>query len=115
MGAATPPPGVRLTGTQRRGRASTTKGSVLTDAKGGVIYMFNPDNQGASVCYGPCAAAWPPTLTTGKPTAGTGAKASLLGTTTRKDGKTQVTYNKYPLYTFAFDAKPGDTNGQAVK
>jgi len=87
---------------------------VLTDEKGRVLYMFNPDNRGASVCYDQCAAAWPPVLTTGKPAAGTGADASMLGTTTRKDGKTQVTYNKYPLYTFAFDAKPGDTNGQAV-
>jgi predicted lipoprotein with Yx(FWY)xxD motif len=88
---------------------------VLTDDKGRVLYMFNPDNRGASVCYDQCAVAWPPALTTGKPTAGTGADESLLGTTTRKDGKTQVTYNKYPLYTFAFDAKPGDANGQAVE
>jgi predicted lipoprotein with Yx(FWY)xxD motif len=95
--------------------ASTSTGSVLTDDQGRVLYMFNPDNRGESVCYDQCAAAWPPTLTTGKPTAGTGADASLLGTTTRTDGKIQVTYNKYPLYTFAFDAKPGDTNGQAVK
>ena len=95
--------------------ASTSKGTVLTDDKGRVLYMFNPDNRGDSVCYDQCAAAWPPTLTEGKPTAGTGADASMLGTITRKDGKTQVTYNKYPLYTFAFDAKPGDTNGQAVK
>jgi len=94
---------------------STSKGSVLTDDKGRVLYMFNPDNRGASVCYDQCAAAWPPTLTTGAPTAGTGADSSLLGTTKRTDGTTQVTYNKYPLYTFAFDAKPGDTNGQAVK
>jgi predicted lipoprotein with Yx(FWY)xxD motif len=95
--------------------ATTSAGSVLTDDKGRVLYMFNPDNRGASVCYAECATAWPPTLTTGKPTAGPGADASLLGTTTRKDGKTQVTYNKYPLYTFAFDPKPGDTNGVAVK
>jgi predicted lipoprotein with Yx(FWY)xxD motif len=88
---------------------------VLTDDKGRVLYMFNPDNRGASVCYDQCAAVWPPTLTTGAPTAGNGADASLLGTTKRKDGTTQVTYNKYPLYTFSFDAKPGDTNGQAVK
>ena len=77
--------------------------------------MFNPDNQGASVCYDQCAAAWPATLTTGSPTAGAGVDASLLGTSKRTDGSTQVTYNKYPLYTFAFDPKPGDTNGQAVK
>ena len=94
---------------------STSQGSVLTDDSGHVLYMFNPDNRGASVCYDECAAVWPPTLTTGTPTAGTGADASLLGTTKRKDGTTQVTYNKYPLYTFSFDAKPGDTNGQAVK
>jgi predicted lipoprotein with Yx(FWY)xxD motif len=95
--------------------ASTSKGSVLTDDQGRVLYMFTPDKQGDSVCYDECATAWPPTLTTGDPKAGDGADASLLGTTTRKDGSTQVTYNKYPLYTFAFDAKPGDVNGQAVK
>jgi predicted lipoprotein with Yx(FWY)xxD motif len=94
---------------------STSKGSVLTDDKGRVLYMFNPDNRGASVCYDQCAAVWPPTLTTGAPTAGSGADASLLGTTKRTDGTTQVTYNKYPLYTFSFDSKPGDANGQAVK
>jgi len=95
--------------------ASTSKGSVLTDAQGRVLYIFNPDNRGDSVCYEECAAAWPPALTNGAPTAGTGADASMLGTTTRTDGTTQVTYNKYPLYTFAFDQKPGDTNGVAVK
>jgi predicted lipoprotein with Yx(FWY)xxD motif len=95
--------------------ATTSQGSVLTDDKGRVLYMFSPDNQGDSVCYDQCAAAWPPTLTGGAPTAGTGADASLLGTTARKDGTTQVTYNKYPLYTFAFDPKPGDVNGQADK
>ena len=86
---------------------STSKGSVLTDDSGHVLYMFNPDNRGASVCYDECAAVWPPTLTTGAPTAGSGADASLLGTTKRTDGTTQVTYNKYPLYSFTFDGRPG--------
>jgi predicted lipoprotein with Yx(FWY)xxD motif len=95
--------------------ASTSKGSILTDDKGRTLYMFSPDNRGASACYGGCASAWPPTLTGGAPTAGAGADASLLGTTTRTDGTTQVTYNKYPLYTFAFDPKPGDVNGQAAE
>ena len=86
---------------------STSQGSVLADDKGRVLYMFNPDNQGDSVCYDQCAAAWPPTLTKGAPTAGSGADKSLLGTTTRKDGTTQVTYNKYPLYTSPSTRSPG--------
>ncbi|MDP3062075.1 MAG: cupredoxin domain-containing protein, partial [Chloroflexota bacterium] len=43
-----------------------------------------------------------------------GATASLLGTTKRKDGSTQVTYNGWPLYYWWKDAKPGDTLGQNV-
>jgi predicted lipoprotein with Yx(FWY)xxD motif len=95
--------------------ATTSKGSVLVDGTGRALYMFSPDKQGASVCYDQCAKAWPPVVTGGAATAGAGADASLLGTTTRKDGTTQVTYNKYPLYTFAFDPKPGDVNGQAAE
>ena len=36
----------------------------------------------------------------------------MLGTTTRSDGGKQVTYNGHPLYLFAGDNAPGDTNGQ---
>src|SRR3954451_10327098 len=95
--------------------ASTSKGTVLTDDKGRVLYMFNPDNRGNSVCYDQCAAAWTPNLTTGKPTAGTSTDASLLATIKRMDRKTKVTYNKSLMYSFAFDGKLGYTNGQAVK
>ena len=56
---------------------------------------------------------WPPLLTINQPQAGEGAWVGLLGTTTRNDGFTQVTYNGWPLYYFAFDEKPGDANGQA--
>jgi predicted lipoprotein with Yx(FWY)xxD motif len=38
----------------------------------------------------------------------------MLGTTTRSDGKTQVTYNGHPLYLFEADQKPGDATGQNV-
>ena len=46
--------------------------------------------------------------------AGEGVDATLLGTITRDDGSTQVTYNGWPLYYFQDDAAPGDTNGQGL-
>jgi predicted lipoprotein with Yx(FWY)xxD motif len=92
----------------------TALGDVLTDPSGRLLYMFDPDKQGASTCYDQCAQAWPPLATTGTPGAGAGADVSLLGTTTRKDGSKQVTYGKWPLYYFAPDKKAGDVKGQAV-
>ena len=50
--------------------------------------------------------------TNGDPVAEHGAVASMLGTTMRSDGKTQVTYGGHPLYYFAGDKKAGETNGQ---
>jgi predicted lipoprotein with Yx(FWY)xxD motif len=99
---------------------STTKlGKVLTDSRNFALYKFDPDDKtpGVSVCYetNQCAAHWPPLLTLGAPKADAGANAAMLGTTTRKDGTTQVTYNKMPLYFYAQDKAAGDVNGQAVK
>jgi predicted lipoprotein with Yx(FWY)xxD motif len=87
-------------------------GTILVDEKGRTVYLFQADKTDKSTCTGACAAAWPPLLTKGKPKAGTGAKSNLLGTSTRSDGTTQVAYNKHPLYFFAGDSKPGQTNGQ---
>jgi predicted lipoprotein with Yx(FWY)xxD motif len=76
---------------------------------------FKKDKNGKSACSGACAQNWPPLLTKGAPKAGAGAKASLLGTTKRSDGTTQVTYSGHPLYTFVADnGKPGSTKGQGV-
>jgi len=90
-------------------------GSVLVDAEGMTVYDFTVDKGVKSECYGGCEAAWPPVTTTGKPTAGAGAMASALGTTKRKDGTLQVTYNGHPLYTFTGDEGPGEANGNEVE
>jgi len=89
-------------------------GSFLVDAKGMTLYLFTNDTPNTTVCYGKCAVAWPPLLTTGAPVAGDGVDASKLGTTKRTDGTTQVTYNGWPLYYYIKDLKAGDTTGQNV-
>ena len=89
-------------------------GSFLVDSKNLTLYLFTKDTPNTSNCYDRCAAAWPPLLTTGTPTAGPGLDAAKLGTIQRKDGSLQVTYNSWPLYYYLKDTKPGDTVGQAV-
>ena len=94
--------------------ANSPLGRILVDSKGITLYDFPPDKGTTSVCYGACAALWPPLITKGKPVAGAGVRASLLGTTKRKDGKLEVTYNGHPLYYFVSDRKPGQTTGQGL-
>ncbi len=90
-------------------------GKVLVDSNGMTLYYFQKDQNGESACYGACEQGWPPLTTEGEPQAGEGAMASKLGTTKRKDGTVQVTYNKWPLYTFVEDKKPGEDNGTDSK
>jgi predicted lipoprotein with Yx(FWY)xxD motif len=94
--------------------ANSALGQILVDGKGLTVYLFVADHTTASTCYTSCAQLWPPVLTSGAPLAGTGATASLLGTTKRTDGTTEVTYAGHPLYYFITDKKPGDTTGQGV-
>ncbi|TMM03671.1 MAG: hypothetical protein E6G10_06910 [Actinobacteria bacterium] len=93
---------------------ATKLGKVLVDAKGMTLYLFEKDRRNKSACAGACAKVWSPLLVKGKPTAGGGVKASLLGTTRRKSG-VQVTYNGHPLYHFSGDKKPGDARGEGSK
>ena len=89
-------------------------GKVLVDSKGRTVYLFEKDTGPKSTCFGACATEWPPVTTTGKPSAGDGVSASMLGTTKRSDGTTQVTYGGHPLYLFEADKEPGDATGQNV-
>jgi predicted lipoprotein with Yx(FWY)xxD motif len=73
------------------------------------------DQPNQSACAGACAAAWPVDQPSGTPKAGGGGvQASLLGTITRSDGTTQVTYNHHPLYYYSGDSGPGEQNGQGL-
>ena len=92
--------------------ANTGLGKILVDSQGKTLYLFEQDTGTKSTCSGGCATQWPPLRASGKPTVGSGAEASLIGTTPRSDGKPQVTYNGHPLYGFQGDSKPGDTTGQ---
>jgi predicted lipoprotein with Yx(FWY)xxD motif len=94
--------------------ATSKLGQILVDGKGMTVYLFVVDTGTTSNCYTSCATIWPPVLTTGAPQAGAGANASLLGTTTRTDGKTEVTYAGHPLYYFVQDKAAGDTTGQGI-
>jgi predicted lipoprotein with Yx(FWY)xxD motif len=92
--------------------AASKLGRILVDRKGQTLYLWQADTGPKSTRTGAWASAWPPLVTNGKPIAGAGLFASKLGTTTRRDGTTQVTYNGHPLYTFAGDTAPGQTNGE---
>src|SRR3954463_16293938 len=92
--------------------AQTDLGRILVNGRGRTLYLFEKDKHGKSACSGQCAGFWPPLLTSGKPLATAGARASLLGTTRRADGRLQVTYNHHPLYTFVKDTGKGQTNGE---
>ncbi len=94
---------------------STRLGQVLVDGNGRTLYLFVADSGSQSACNSAaCVQYWPPLLTTGAPQAGPGVNAALLGTTTRKDGTTEVTYAGHPLYYFISDKKAGDVTGQGI-
>ena len=82
---------------------STEYGNVVFGPSGKVAYVFGADHGSTSRCYGVCATAWPPLLTTGAPLAGSGVEAKLLGSTRRSDGSLQVTYGAHPLYYYSAD------------
>ena len=94
--------------------ADTDLGTILVDGKGMTLYLYTKDtqNSGESTCEGQCLATWPPLL--GEPSASSGVDASMLGTITRSDGSTQVSYNGWPLYYWANDTAAGQTTGQGV-
>jgi predicted lipoprotein with Yx(FWY)xxD motif len=112
--ASSPPPRTASGQAATVGISNTGIGKVLVNSQGHTLYLFKADQGTKSACMGACAGAWPPLIVKGEPTLGSGVDASLVGTATRPEGTTQVTYSGHPLYLFAQDQKPGETNGQGL-
>jgi predicted lipoprotein with Yx(FWY)xxD motif len=92
--------------------ATTEKGKVFVGPTGHVLYTYDPDTAKTSACVDQCATAWPPLI--GTPAAGKGVEEDELGTITRSDGTTQVTYDGHPLYYFGKDEDAEDVYGDGV-
>jgi len=88
-------------------------GTVLVSGSGKTIYSPQQETHGQILCTGSCLSFWFPVTVTSA--AGLHAPAGLtgvLGTVHRHDdGRTQLTYNGKPLYTFKLDQSPGQTHG----
>ncbi|MDR0359886.1 MAG: hypothetical protein LBJ87_10565 [bacterium] len=88
---------------------------VLVDAAGKTLYYHTPDRVGHVTCTNAteCADNWPPLeLPTRDAQVVGGARvAGMFGTVPSVSGGLQVTYNGWPLYRFANDAKEGDAAG----
>ncbi len=90
-------------------------GTHFTDPDGMTLYIFLKDtpDSGKSTCYDQCEQNWPVFSAT-EPLSLPDSVPGELGTITRDDGTTQVTYNGWPLYFWAADQNPGDVTGQGV-
>jgi predicted lipoprotein with Yx(FWY)xxD motif len=94
---------------------SSKYGSILFDGRGRALYAFTRDRRGGpSRCYGACARAWPVYFSGRRLLAGKGVKRSLIGTTKRRDGRRQITYNGRPLYYYVGDKSAGQVSCQNV-
>jgi predicted lipoprotein with Yx(FWY)xxD motif len=96
--------------------AETDLGEVIVAADGLTLYMFEPDAAGKPTCTGACAGTWPPYYVEdgSELTAGDGLDPGLLGLVAHPEGGDMLKYGDWPLYYYAGDQAPGDTNGQGV-
>lgn len=94
--------------------ANVSLGEILTDGDGMTLYTFANDAVNLSSCYGTCAKNWPPLLVTDTITIPDGLPYGNMGFIIRDDSTHQVTYNGMPLYRYAADHAPGDTNGEGI-
>jgi predicted lipoprotein with Yx(FWY)xxD motif len=120
VGAAMLVVGLAQAGTHRQSAGvlvsvrKTTLGSVLVDARGRTLYLFEKDRNGLSMCSSACAAYWPPLTSHAVPRAGSGVHRQLLTLGRAHNGFRQVLYAGHPLYTFVGDKHAGQTSGEGL-
>lgn len=91
-------------------------GEIVVDKNGMTVYRFMKDKawpKPVSNCTGDCLAKWPAVAPVDADDTKGVEKKGLMGFT-RSDGAKQMTVDCWPIYTFAGDEAPGDTNGQGV-
>jgi predicted lipoprotein with Yx(FWY)xxD motif len=93
--------------------ADTQYGKILVDGNGATLYQRDNDTPTTVTCTGNCATIWPPLIPTGTPQLAPGIDAAKLTTISGPNG-VQALFNGHPLYHYAQDTKPGDTNGEGV-
>jgi len=92
----------------------TALGTVLVDARGRTLYLFEKDRNGVSSCTAACLAYWPALTSIGTPQAGKGVHQSALKLARQHNGARQVTYAGHPLYIFVGDKSSGQTAGEGL-
>jgi predicted lipoprotein with Yx(FWY)xxD motif len=113
-GTSTSSPSGAMSGATVQTTDNADFGTILTDADGNTLYLFEQDQGTTTACTTGCSSTWPALVADGKPIAGDGVDASLLGTAKQADGTVQVTYNGHLLYGYSGDTAPGDTNGEGI-
>lgn len=91
-------------------------GRVLATPHKRPLYTFASERKDHRIqCVGSCATTWPPLLVarTVKVPRHIAGITGTFGTIKRPNRSLQLTLNKLPLYTFAFDS-PGQVNGNGV-
>ncbi|MFI6938108.1 SCO0930 family lipoprotein [Streptomyces sp. NPDC050418] len=90
-------------------------GEIVVDKNGMTVYRFKKDSAWPmkSACTGNCLENWPVVEPVDKNDTKGILKKGFV-TFNRPDGLKQQTIDCWPLYTYAGDKAPGDTNGQGV-
>nr|WP_246422041.1 hypothetical protein [Nocardiopsis mwathae] len=90
-------------------------GDIVVDEKGFTLYRFDQDTADppASNCDADCEQKWPP-VWAGEGITIEGGDDSEAGTLEWDNGQEQVTLGGWPLYYYAGDTAPDQTNGEAM-